>query len=295
MSYPPNYHKDAASLRQNFASYSKIYTTIFSKLFVKAILIQTISVIVIFQLLNSIGSINHPGTFFKSLLSFKGIVISIIINVPLALLLGLKFQLKNVKQDIKSNLLLQILSILSKDNIIYLTLYILSCLTTILLYMKINDKNFVNSLFVYPEGPFSSPQVNETFFFVVLFGIINGLYYGFRQTLKSLNTIKFPVIERTCFFALKSKLPIIFKNGIAYSFKSTFVTVFLYFIIGDKFYCLVNKLLSLIFKLINRSLGRIDLFQFHLLKYLFIGAALAFILLELNHYIFQVLLTQVKY
>ncbi|OUM68676.1 hypothetical protein PIROE2DRAFT_3518 [Piromyces sp. E2] len=282
MPYPPNYQKDVSSLRQNFASYSKIYTTIFSKLFVKAIVIQTISVIVIFQILNSIGSINHLCT-------------SIIINIPLALLLGLKFQLKNVKQDIRPNLLLQILSILSKNNIIYLTLYIFSCLTTIFLYLNINDKKFINSPFVYPEGPFSSPQVNETFFFVILFGIINGVYYGFKQTLKSLNTIKFPVIERTCFFALKSKLPVIFKNGIVYSFKSTIATVIFYFVVGDKFYCLINKFFSILFKLINRSLGRIDLFQFHFLKHLFIGATLAFVLLELNHYIFQVILTQPIY
>jgi len=66
MPYPPNYQKDASSLRQNFASYSKIYTSIFSKLFVKAIVIQTISVIVIFQLLNSIGSINHLGCNYFS-------------------------------------------------------------------------------------------------------------------------------------------------------------------------------------------------------------------------------------
>jgi len=57
-----------------------------------------------------------------------------------------------VKQDVKPNLLLQILSILSKDNIIYLALYILSCLTTIFLYLNINDKRFINTPFVYPEG-----------------------------------------------------------------------------------------------------------------------------------------------
>jgi len=57
-----------------------------------------------------------------------------------------------VNQDIKPNLLLQILSILSKDNILYLSLYILSCLTTILFYLRINDSKFINSPFVYPEG-----------------------------------------------------------------------------------------------------------------------------------------------
>jgi len=59
MSYSFNYQKDLSSLRKNFASYSKIYSVIFNKLLVKAIIIQTISVILIFQLLNSIGSINH--------------------------------------------------------------------------------------------------------------------------------------------------------------------------------------------------------------------------------------------
>jgi len=295
MSYPPNYQKDVSSLRQNFISYSKIYTTIFNKIFVKALVIQTISVIIIFQLLNSIGSICHLYPFFKSLFSIKGILSSIIISIPLAFLLGLKFQLKHVNQDIKPNLLLQILSILSKDNILYLSLYILSCLTTILFYLRINDNKFINSPFVYPEGPFSSPQVNETFFFVILFGIINGIYYGVKQVINSLHTIKFPVIERTCFFALKSKIPIIFRNGITYSFKSTITTVILYFIVGDKFYYVINQLFGIVFKLINRTLGRIDLFQFHLLKHIFIGAALAFMLLELNHHIFQVLLTQPVY
>lgn len=65
MSYPPNYQKDVSSLRQNFISYSKIYTTIFNKIFVKALVIQTVSVIVIFQLLNSIGSIFHLYCKYK--------------------------------------------------------------------------------------------------------------------------------------------------------------------------------------------------------------------------------------
>ncbi|KAL6602609.1 hypothetical protein LY90DRAFT_666579 [Neocallimastix californiae] len=261
MSYSFNYQKDLSSLRKNFASYSKIYSVIFNKLLVKAIIIQTISVILIFQLLNSIGSINHL----------------------------------NIKQDIKSNLLLQILSVASKNNLIYLSLYILSILTTLYFYLKINNNKFINSPFVYPEGPFSSPQINETFFFVILFGIINGLYYGFKQTLYYLNIIKFPVIERTCFFALKSKIPVIFKNGLIYSFKSTLSTVIFYFIVGDKIYCVINKLFGLVFNLINRPFGRIDLFQFHFLKDLFIGAVLAILLLELNHYIYQVLLTQPIY
>jgi hypothetical protein len=168
-------------------------------------------------------------------------------------------------------------------------------MTTLFLYLKINNNKLINSPFVYPEGPFSSPQVNETFFFVLIFGIINGLYYGIKQTLYSLNTINFPVIERTNFFALKSKLPIIFKKGVIYSFKSTISTVIFYFITGDKIYAIINKILELVFKLIKRSFGRIDLFQFHFLKELFIGAVLAFMLLELNHYIFQVLLTQPIY
>ncbi|ORX87332.1 hypothetical protein BCR32DRAFT_289443 [Anaeromyces robustus] len=295
MPYPFSYQKDLASLRQNFASYSKIYSTIFNKLFIKAAVIQTISVIVIFQLVNSIGSIFHLGSFIKSFFSIKGIFTSLIINIPLFVLLSLKFKYKNVKQDIKPNLLLQILSIFSREKIVFLLLYILSCLVTVFCYLKVKNNKLVNSPFVYPEGPFSTPQVNETFFFVILFGIINGFYYGIKQTLKSLNTLKFPVIERTCFFALKSKLPIIFKNGIKYSFNTTIGTILFYYITGDRIYNCINKFFGLIVKLINRSLGRIDLFQFRFFIHLFLGAALAYMLLELNNYIFQVLLTQPIY
>jgi len=71
MPYPSNYQKDLSSLNQNFASYSKIYLTIFNKLFVKAIIIQTISVIIIFQLLNSIGSINNLSSKISNHIFFN--------------------------------------------------------------------------------------------------------------------------------------------------------------------------------------------------------------------------------
>ncbi|KAI8911390.1 nucleoporin protein Ndc1-Nup [Powellomyces hirtus] len=233
--------------------------------------------------LGLLRKIIYPSTWLMSFAS----------ALPISALLYLRANHLQVQRRVARSRLSDAITFFDQTTVLFAAVYIVSSVILGMTYLGINDRRLETALFLYPEGRFNPPQLNENIVFIFGFCIYLGAAYPIHRRYAEKDQLQFPRIHRVFWWRIKLQVPVSFQTAMILGTKLMLSYVVLYVLFGSTIYDITAGITELLVgRLVKHPKYRLSVLNIGRLIHTYFTGLLTLSCWELVNQWFEVLLTE---
>ncbi|KAI8799329.1 nucleoporin protein Ndc1-Nup [Cladochytrium replicatum] len=231
--------------------------------------------------------------FLKAPFSINTIISAAVMSITLILSLYVRNTFLQVSQPIQPNLFGS-LSRTMIDPVFWIStaLYTASAVATGIFDLETKSDRFDARVFLYPDGRYGDPQLNENVVFLILFNGILGASYSVSRTYYGRDNLVFPILRRSWSILLKGRLPTLALRSLRFATRVFGFTWVGYLFFGGVAFGWAHSLTALITRLTDDPVLRIYMFDFGLMVHCILRGVLFVMCWETMNNTFEVIYSQ---